>query len=42
MFRVSLSRLIKDKVVVEKELQYLDDGDLINITRNTKGLLQKL
>lgn len=42
MFRVSLSRLIKDKVVVEKELQYLDDGDLINITRNTKGLPQKL
>ena len=41
MFRVSLSRLIKDKVVVEKELQYLDDGDLINITRNTKGLPQK-
>lgn len=41
MFRVSLARLIEDKIITEKELQYMDDGDLINITRNTKGLPQK-
>lgn len=38
MFRVSLSKLLEDKTVTEEELRYLDDGDLINITRNTKGL----
>lgn len=38
MFRVSLSRLLEDGNINEKELRYLDDGDLINITRNTKGL----
>lgn len=38
MFRVCLKRMIQDKVVKEYELRYLDDGDLINITRNTKGL----
>lgn len=41
MFRVSLSRLIEDKIVSEKQLRYLDDGDLINITRNTEGLPAK-
>ena len=38
MFKVSLSRLLEDGTVTEEELRYLDDGDLINITRNTKGL----
>ncbi len=38
MFRVSLSHLLSEGIVNEKELRYLDDGDLINITRNTKGL----
>ncbi len=38
MFRVSLSRLLEDKIISEDELRYLDDGDLINITRNTPGL----
>jgi HD superfamily phosphohydrolase len=38
MFRVSLSRLLEDQVIEEKELRYLDDGDLINITRNTPGV----
>ena len=38
MFRVSLKRLLEDKVVTEEQLRYIDDGDLINITRNTKGL----
>lgn len=38
MFKVSLSKLLEDGHVTEEELRYLDDGDLINITRNTKGL----
>ena len=38
MFRVSLTRLLNDNVITEKQLRYLDDGDLINITRNTTGL----
>ena len=38
MFRVSLTRLLKDEHINEKDLRYLDDGDLINITRNTPGL----
>ena len=41
MFRVSLSRLLEDNVITEHELRYLDDGDLINITRNTPGLPEK-
>ncbi|WP_455646142.1 HD domain-containing protein [Methanosphaera sp.] len=41
MFRVSLEHLLNDKIIEEKELRYLDDGDLINITRNTPGLPQK-
>lgn len=41
MFRVSLSRLLEDKVLEENELRYLDDGDLINISRNTPGIPEK-
>ena len=41
MFKVSLSKLLEEKVITEKELRYLDDGDLINITRNTPGLPEK-
>ncbi|OED30038.1 HD domain-containing protein [Methanosphaera sp. WGK6] len=41
MFRVSLEHLLNNKIIEEKELRYLDDGDLINITRNTPGLPQK-
>lgn len=41
MFKVSLSRLLADDVVREDDLRYLDDGDLINITRNTPGLPQQ-
>ena len=41
MFRVSLSRLLEDNVIEEEGLRYLDDGDLINITRNTPGLPEK-
>ncbi|MDO5825063.1 MAG: HD domain-containing protein [Methanosphaera sp.] len=41
MFRVCLKRMLEDNVVQEKELKYLDDGDLINIARNTKGLPEK-
>lgn len=38
MFRVSLKKMLEDNVLEEKQLRYLDDGDLINITRNTEGL----
>ena len=41
MFRVCLKRMLEDNVVQERELRYLDDGDLINIARNTKGLPEK-
>ncbi len=41
MFRVCLKRMLKDNVVQESQLKYLDDGDLINIARNTKGLPEK-
>ncbi len=41
MFRVSLSKLLEDNIIEEDELRYLDDGDLINITRNTPGLPEK-
>lgn len=41
MFKVSLSKLLEENVVTERELRYLDDGDLINITRNTPGLPEK-
>ena len=41
MFRVCLKRMIEDNVVREEQLRYLDDGDLINIARNTKGLPEK-
>lgn len=41
MFRVALKRLLEDNIIKEKELRYLDDGDLINITRNTKGIAQQ-
>ncbi len=41
MFRVSLERLLEDKVISEEQLRYLDDGDLINITRNTEGIPQQ-
>ena len=33
--------MLEDNVVQERELRYLDDGDLINIARNTKGLPEK-
>jgi len=38
MFRVCLKQLLNDKIVEEKDLKLLDDGDLINIARNTTGL----
>lgn len=38
MFRVSLTRLLNDGVLTEDQLRYLDDGDLINISRNTPGV----
>lgn len=38
MFRVSLKHMLEYGYVEEEDLKYLDDGDLINITRNTKGL----
>lgn len=41
MFRVSLKRLLDDNIIEEKQLRHLDDGDLINITRNTPGLPEK-
>lgn len=41
MFRVCLKQMLDENVVQENQLKYLDDGDLINIARNTKGLPQK-
>ena len=41
MFRVCLKRMLEDNVVEEKQLRYLDDGDLINIARNAQGLPEK-
>ncbi|RAP47132.1 MAG: phosphodiesterase [Methanosphaera sp. rholeuAM6] len=41
MFKVSLSKLLEEEVITERGLRYLDDGDLINITRNTPGLPEK-
>ncbi len=38
MFRVSLEKLLKDNILEEKSLRYMDDGELMNITRNTPGL----
>ena len=41
MFRVCLSHLLNENIITEKELRKLDDGDLINLARSTKGLPQK-
>lgn len=41
MFRVALKRLLDDQVILEEDLRNLDDGDLINITRNTPGIAQE-
>ncbi|MCD7781948.1 MAG: HD domain-containing protein [Methanosphaera sp.] len=38
MFRVCLEHLLNDKVIKESDLRYMDDGDLIAITRSTPGL----
>ena len=41
MFRVAIKSMLNDNVIKEDELRYLDDGELINITRNTKGIAQQ-
>ncbi len=41
MFRVSLEILLKDEIVKEKDLRYMDDGELMNITRSTPGIPEK-
>lgn len=41
MFRVAIKSMLNDNIIQEDELRYLDDGELINITRNTKGIAQQ-
>ena len=41
MFRVAIKSMLNDNVIKEDELRYLDDGELINITWNTKGIAQQ-
>lgn len=41
MFRVAIKSMLNDDIIQEDELRYLDDGELINITRNTKGIAQQ-